>query len=101
MNPKLKKFVEIFIFLWIIYYVLYLIAYVYFLDSYCSKYGQNIEDTKKMNLLVLWKCEQNYFCKATEHKYILGKLSSYKCSKKIIDRYEYSFYKNKFNELIK
>ena len=101
MNPKFKRYLEIFIVIGVFYYFIYMFAYVYVLDSYCDKNSQIVEDTKKMNLYILGDCNSNYFCEVTEQKYVLGKLSNYKCSKKILDRYEYDFYLNKYEELIK
>ena len=76
-------------------------SYMFILDTYCDKYSQEVENTKKMNLFILWDCNSNYFCEVSEQKYVLGKLSNYKCSKKVLDRYEYDFYLEKYRNIIK
>ncbi len=101
MNPNFKKIIEIFIVLWVFYYFIYMFAYVYFLDSYCNKYSQEIDDTKNINLVIIADCRSNYFCEVLDKQYIWWKLSSYKCNKKILNRFEYKYYETKFNELIK
>ena len=101
MDPKLKRYIEIFIVLWLLYYFIYMFAYMFFLDNYCDKYSQEVKDTKKMNLFILWDCRSNYFCEVWNQKYVLWKLSSYDCKKKKLDRYEYDFYLNKYKEFTK
>lgn len=101
MNPKLKRYFEIFIVLWVLYYLIYMFIYASVLDWYCSEYSQEVQDTKKMNLFILWDCRSNYFCEIKDKKYLLWKLSSYSCDKKIINRYDYDFYLNKYEEFFK
>ncbi len=101
MNTKFKKYIEIFIVITFFYYLIYLFSYISILDNYCNKYSQEVVNTKKMNLIILWNCNNNYFCEIWNKKYILWKLSNYKCNKKILNIFEYDFYLNKYKELIK
>ena len=100
MDPKLKKIVEISIFLWIIYYIVYLLAYVFFLDNYCNNFSQKVNNTTKLNLVTFNNCNSNYFCYVDNKKYFRWQLYSYECKKEYIDRYEKDYYKNIYNEVL-
>jgi len=101
MNPRTKKFVEIWIVLWTLYFFWYMIFYIYFADNYCWKYSQDVDNYKKINLIKMGDCKNNYFCEINEDskKMYLWKLYKYQCKKEKVLRYEISYYKNQFNEL--
>ena len=101
MNSTFKRYLEIFIVIVVLFIIIYFTLYKIYFDSYCSKYSQEITDYKKMNLLTLANCKKSYICNTEKEIYELWKLLEYNCIKKKVDIFEYSYYENKLNKLIK
>ena len=101
MNTTFKKYLEISIVLVVLFIIIYFILYKIYFDSYCSKDSQKITEYTKMNLVTLANCKKSYICETEKEIYELWKLLEYSCIKKNIDIFEYSYYKNKVNELLK
>lgn len=100
MDPKLKRYLEIFLVIWVLFTLIYFISYKTFLDEYCSKYSQVVSNYKKMNLITASKCKTNYFCELNDEIYESWKLIEYNCVKQRVDIFEKDNY-DKYFEFFK
>jgi hypothetical protein len=101
MNPKIKRILEIFIVIFILFNIIYFYIYKsWFLDDYCWKKSQDVLHFSKINLLLLNDCKTSYFCKVNNSKYKNWKLTKYECIKEKVDYYELNYYKSFINNVL-
>lgn len=96
MDPQFKKYLEIFIVIFLIISFVYFIMYKFHLDVYCAKMSQKVKNYDNMNLIILENCDSSLFCERTSELHEKWKLIEYSCSKKRYDKFELDYYTNLF-----
>lgn len=62
MNSKLKKYLEIFLVIFILWLVIHAILYIYYFDGFCNKYSWVNEKDSSVSIFKLAKCRDSIIC---------------------------------------
>lgn len=92
MDPKLKKYLEIFLVIFILWLIVHIILYIYYFDDFCNKYSWVNEVDTNLSIYKLAKCKDSFVCKPEEIvSDRLNNITDWSCNK---DKVYLEFYNN-------